>query len=324
MGASGHLQDSFVKAMSQGDDLEELMGILLDRGIHLIPGAEFGALFLTAGEDFKCEAAVGLDFTGLRLPQMLILGALDLESGTVVERGTFQSLVDRLSKGAQRRFERTGIPVASILLPVRRHDQVIGYAWFGNITEELVFELTELEALFSAIELVIKWADDKRDLERRILTDPLTGLYNRRYFEKMIEKETARAKRSGAYFTSFLLIDIDQFQEIYNQLGQQVGDQVVQELARLLNGSLRSSDTAIHYQASEFLVMLPQAGIGQAKNVIVRLKQAVNRWNEQSVLDFPVTLSFGMASWSPEEERGIETALQEAKEQMGWEWTERE
>ncbi|MFQ5794496.1 MAG: hypothetical protein ACE5JP_05550 [Candidatus Bipolaricaulia bacterium] len=89
-------QDDFVTAMSQGDELEELMKILLDQGIQLFSGASFGALFLATGEDFRCEASVKLDYVGIRLPQTVILEAFDLESGTVMERGEFQALVDRV------------------------------------------------------------------------------------------------------------------------------------------------------------------------------------------------------------------------------------
>ena len=93
-------------------------------------------------------------------------------------------------------------------------------------------------------------------LERLALTDPLTGLSNRRAGERALEREVARARRATSPF-SLALLDLDHFKEINDVHGHSVGDDVLCQVSRILTSSFRASDLAVRWGGDEFLVLLP-------------------------------------------------------------------
>jgi diguanylate cyclase len=89
--------------------------------------------------------------------------------------------------------------------------------------------------------------------------DPLTGLYNRRYFDATFERESARCQRD-AIPMSLVILDIDHFKHINDTYGHAVGDEVLRTLAGLLQAEVRESDIACRIGGEEFLLLLPGAG----------------------------------------------------------------
>lgn len=152
-------------------------------------------------------------------------------------------------------------------------------------------------------------------LKEEATRDPLTGLYNRRYFNETFQQEVERSTRYGSPL-SFLMIDINRFKEINDRYSHQVGDKILTQVANLLQENVRSSDTVVRYGGDEFLVLLPETD-GEAVNTAKRLHQQVSRWNEaSSILDFPLTLAIGISEWKPEQDKDVEEALKEADKQM--------
>jgi diguanylate cyclase (GGDEF)-like protein/PAS domain S-box-containing protein len=103
------------------------------------------------------------------------------------------------------------------------------------------------------------------------VTDPLTGLFNRRYFQKKIEEEVARARRVG-YPLSLIMLDVDDF-KIYNDThGHLAGDDVLLGVAEIISGSIRKdTDTAYRYGGDEFMVILPNSDEEKAGCVAHRI-----------------------------------------------------
>lgn len=93
-------------------------------------------------------------------------------------------------------------------------------------------------------------------LERLALTDPLTGLSNRRAGERALEREVARARRAGSPF-SLALLDLDHFKDVNDVHGHAAGDDVLCEVSRILTSTFRASDLAVRWGGDEFLVLLP-------------------------------------------------------------------
>lgn len=131
-------------------------------------------------------------------------------------------------------------------------------------------DLRFLELLLGYTEQAIRRIRLERRLREQAIRDPLTGLYNRRYLEQVMEKETERARRYG-HPLAFLMIDIDRFKEINDRFGHRVGDEVLRAVASLLKGDLRKADIAVRYGGDEFLVVLPEID-GEAEAVARRLK----------------------------------------------------
>ena len=172
-----------------------------------------------------------------------------------------------------------------------------------------------LELLLSYTAEAVKRIRLQQELEHQAIKDPLTGAYNRRYFNERIGEEIERSRRYN-HPIAFLMIDIDGFKKINDTCGHQMGDKVLQAVANVLHQQVRDNDLVIRYGGDEFLIVLPETD-GKLEVIRERIQQAVARTNkENSSLDFPVTLSIGAAHWQPEDDLPIEQVLASADERM--------
>lgn len=109
-------------------------------------------------------------------------------------------------------------------------------------------------------------------LQQLAITDPLTGLYNRRYLDLMLRNELARLGRPG-HVLSLLFIDIDHFKRFNDTYGHLCGDRALAMLAGVFRGHVRAGDVITRYGGEEFVIVLPEAGSRQALHVAERLRQ---------------------------------------------------
>ena len=100
--------------------------------------------------------------------------------------------------------------------------------------------------------------------------DPVTGLYTRAFIEQQLGKEIARVRRQNSSL-SLATIHVDEFAEISKRFGASVTDQAVKELARRLKKACRGSDFAVRLASDDFLLVLPECNLGEAKVVLNRL-----------------------------------------------------
>jgi diguanylate cyclase (GGDEF)-like protein len=132
------------------------------------------------------------------------------------------------------------------------------------------------------------------------ITDPLTGLLNRRYLEQRLAEEVQRSQRQG-YEMSFMMIDIDDF-KLYNDLnGHQAGDLALEMTARSLKSVLRSADVASRYGGEEFSILLPQTSLAEATAIAERIRRRVERARYPHGKTQPhgaVTISIGVSAFS--------------------------
>jgi len=138
------------------------------------------------------------------------------------------------------------------------------------------------------------WRDvsAERELERVAITDPLTGLSNRRGGEDAMRREVARCKRNGQPMT-LLLLDIDHFKAVNDQHGHAIGDRVLRAMAHIVSRQLRASDLAVRWGGEEFLAILPGTDLATGRQVAERIRKAV----ADTVVDpiRAVTVSIGCA-----------------------------
>jgi diguanylate cyclase (GGDEF)-like protein len=171
-------------------------------------------------------------------------------------------------------------------------------------------EIDELKKLVTIadsekIETLIKEVQKYKELS---LTDYLTGLFNKRYFQTRIVEEVTRAKRSS-YDLSLIFCDIDYFKRINDRFGHHIGDEVLRTIAQILSGGieefniisrLRKSDIIARYGGEEFVIILPETGKGGAIVAAERLRKEIE--NNTFTLDGEdthITMSFGVAELSP-------------------------
>jgi diguanylate cyclase (GGDEF)-like protein len=126
--------------------------------------------------------------------------------------------------------------------------------------------------------------------------DPLTGLWNRRYFEERLNEETSRSLRAGASRRfSVLVVDINDFKSINDRNGHPVGDAMLKWVGDFLITHLRTHDVACRTGGDEFAVLLPDVSNEDATLLIARLSEQLAVAN--AGLDLPVGLSLGTATW---------------------------
>lgn len=167
------------------------------------------------------------------------------------------------------------------------------------------FTINELEAKLRRIFRERHLLDE---LERLAVKDPLTGLYNRRLFEKTARKEAIRAARYDHPLCLFS-IDIDNFKEYNDLYGHPAGDRVLIQLARILTTTVRQNvDTAYRFGGDEFTLLLPHLTSETALKVAARIIEAFNRLELK-----PTCLSIGIANFmskTGKADRDIEDMLQ--------------
>ncbi|HEV3013326.1 MAG TPA: GGDEF domain-containing protein, partial [Actinomycetota bacterium] len=153
--------------------------------------------------------------------------------------------------------------------------------------------------------------------ERLSVTDPLTGAWNYRYFERRFEQEIERSRRFGRVL-ALLMLDIDHFKSVNDRFGHQRGDEVLVEFRGRVTGSVRDIDTFARYGGEEFVLILPETNLEGGLAVAEKLRVATHRapFCKDGIR---LTVSIGVACFpehatSPEELlRAADEALYEAK-----------
>lgn len=185
---------------------------------------------------------------------------------------------------------------------------------FPAVTERM------LTVISSHAAVAIRNAQLYQASQQLAITDGLTGVYNRRYFQRQLEAEFRRAPRFG-YSIALMLIDIDHFKRFNDTHGHLLGDQVLRSVGQILRDSTRETDVVARYGGEEFAVILPETTCEQALEVAKRIRKNLARhpfWGRGQT-PVQVTASIGIAARpaseiKPEELIDVaDAALYEAK-----------
>jgi diguanylate cyclase (GGDEF)-like protein len=156
-----------------------------------------------------------------------------------------------------------------------------------------------LLGIFALIRQLIVLLDNVRlykEMERLAITDSLTGLYNRHFFNETFEREVERARRHNNSL-SVLLMDIDDF-KIYNDIyGHLRGDEVLRTIASVLKQQLRSTDILARFGGDEFAVILPRTGREGSRAVARKIESAVS---EKTYVEHSMGISIGVGIFRPD------------------------
>ncbi|MEP6913546.1 MAG: diguanylate cyclase [bacterium] len=145
----------------------------------------------------------------------------------------------------------------------------------GRIFDEV--DLSMLEIIGPQIAVALEraeWQERATQFQLMSITDPLTGLLNRRYLEERLTEELNRSKRYS-YPMSCLMIDIDDFKSYNDRNGHQAGDVALKITAHSLKAALRSADIACRYGGEEFCILLPQTSLTEAGVIAERMRHKV-------------------------------------------------
>ncbi|SHF02524.1 diguanylate cyclase (GGDEF) domain-containing protein [Marinitoga hydrogenitolerans DSM 16785] len=126
------------------------------------------------------------------------------------------------------------------------------------------------------------------------ITDHLTGIYNRRYFEIRLKEEIERAKRTKNIF-SLMLFDIDNFKMINDNYGHKVGDEILKKLVELIKSRIRKTDIFFRWGGDEFAIILPHTKLKEAKVLAEELRKTI--YKTDFGINNRITCSFGITSY---------------------------
>lgn len=151
------------------------------------------------------------------------------------------------------------------------------------------------------------------------ITDHLTGIYNRTYFNEKIKKELKDTDRKNQPIAA-MIMDIDRFKVINDTYGHLAGDAVLANCAEIITNSVRDQDIAFRIGGDEFYVLMPNTSMDDAYVIAERVRENIE--NSRAGQDFPVTTSIGIAERLSDElsdqwYKRLDEALYKAKVQSG-------
>src|SRR5712664_3515938 len=149
---------------------------------------------------------------------------------------------------------------------------------------------------------VILEYDELKKIQLNAVTDPLTGLYNRRLFAESFEKELNRARRYGLPL-GIVILDLHRFKEVNDKYGHPRGDEVLRAAAATLQKALRTSDSAFRIGGDEFALLLPQTDAAQALALSRRVETVFAEMLQPLQLSVTVSMDHGVANFPQDAEQ---------------------
>ncbi|MEJ2263567.1 MAG: diguanylate cyclase [Anaerolineales bacterium] len=300
-------------------DLDELLSIILDAAQSAIPAAEKGMLHLVAPDSGKLQTSALLGYA---------------ESSD--RKDTGEQITVYIAQAVRERkpllISNTEIPSpfpgdgddpeaptirSTIITPLILGEAVLGVlslnaSRLGAFTEA---DLRVLESFAATTSAAIQNARLHAKVQKMAITDPLTGIYNRRGFFELGRREIERLKRFG-HPLSAIMLDVDHFKLINDTHGHATGDRVLITLAERLINNIRGVDILGRYGGDEFCILLPETDLLTADTIAGRLRKSIARHpisTDDGLL--PVTISLGVAT-ATEETIDLDSLLNLADDAM--------
>lgn len=189
-------------------------------------------------------------------------------------------------------------------VPVRIGGGVVGVlAVYGSSSRDPFTpdDLRLLSLVAAHIASAIENARVLQELQRMAETDQLTGVYNRRYFDLILQREYNRALRYS-YPMSLIMLDLDNFKQCNDRFGHTAGDEVLRVVGEVLRKNLRDSDIPARYGGEEFAVILPHTPLTGARVAAERIRKLVEQLKfhfGDPPVEYQITISGGVAALGP-------------------------
>jgi len=201
--------------------------------------------------------------------------------------GRSESQVDRIS----------GREWNALRAQLRVKGRSVGMMTVGTLVNR-IFSAADLLFMAGVADQVAIAIDRARQFASEARTDHLTGLANRREFERVMEREVALAERHDRRF-SLTMIDLDNLKRINDRLGHSAGDAALRLVAQQLQRVVRASDVCARVGGDEFAVAMPETDLDRVRDVVLRLRRAVEHAALGMKVPEQVEVSVGIAAWQP-------------------------
>lgn len=314
-------------------NLSEILSIIVRETMYTLH-YDSCAIFLKEGDAIVLHAVSGIpeDKLGMKIPIGKGITGKCAESKDLINIGDVSCSKDYIPSGLK------GVK-SEIASPIIYGDELLGVLTIESKVKNAFDEedIRLLSILTSQISVAIRNAKLYAEIEKLAITDPLTGLYNYRYFYQKLAQEMGRAERYKRPL-SLVLIDIDDFKLINDTYGHLEGDHVLKTAARLISKNIRKFheptmtkeivyiDTVARYGGDEFIIILPESRLEGAVASAERLRRLIEENLAQTALLIGsdetlrnITASFGITSYKKGEKteeiiKRVDRAMYRAKE----------
>jgi diguanylate cyclase (GGDEF)-like protein len=286
------------RALGRADGLDEVCSVLLDHIVRAVPSRLAAVALPDEDDQLSVVATRGY-------PQSIVDHVrIPMGSGVIgsVYRNGVPLHVADVARfpGLQRRPRyRTNSFVA---VPITAGSKVLGVVCVTDRLDDRSFtqgDLSMLSALTAPAALALAREGAKRQAQtfaHAAVVDPVSGLFNRRYFQHRLHEELQRAQRHKMP-VALLMIDIDDFKAINDRYGHLTGDIIIRDVSDILRKAVRVFDICTRYGGEEFAVVMPGSGVENAGNIAERIRQRIeaHRLEEGDLAAMRVTVSVGVS-----------------------------
>lgn len=244
------------------------------RGLKTGTGISKAAILIKDESSFSLTGCVGIGLSDKKLQEMNVLLTVDEETDLL--KSSQPHLAPNAAGLGQGRlvqiFEGELDLKSAEIVPLEIRDRLIGILVYEKAPTLLHQEILIIFSRQAA--LTIENARLFAKVEEMAIRDTLTGLYNRRYFQQILDYELNRAKRYHQAL-SLIFIDLDHFKEINDQFGHSVGDQFLKQISQKLSSLFRTTDLVARYAGDEFVAILPATASEGAMILAKRIQEAL-------------------------------------------------
>src|ERR1700687_5913474 len=274
---------AIVSAMGRSLDISETAEVALVESLAALR-LSTGAIWLRERSTFKLIHTVGLDEDQIAEFGHQVGPSVKASASAA---GRSESRVDRISDHEWN----------ALRAQLRVHGRTVGMMGVGTMADR-IFNASDMLFMAAVADQVAIALDRAREFSSEARTDHLTGLANRREFERVMEREVALADRHSRQL-SVMMIDLDNLKRINDRQGHRSGDGALKLVAQQLQRVVRASDVCARVGGDEFAVAMPETTIERAREVSARLRSAIRQTSFSSKSPEPVEVSVGVAAWRP-------------------------
>jgi diguanylate cyclase (GGDEF)-like protein len=243
-----------------------------------------GAVWLRERATFKLVHAAGLD-------------AEDIEQFTRETGPHVKAAVTAVGRSESRVDRGLGAEWNALRAQLRVRGRVVGVMTVGTKMPR-IFGASDLLFMAAVADQVAIALDRARQFSNEARTDHLTGLANRREFERIMEREVALAERHNRKL-SVMMIDLDNLKRINDRQGHRAGDAALRLVAQQMQRVVRASDICARIGGDEFGIAMPETALDRAREVANRLRAAVSQASLAASSPEPIEVSMGLTAWRP-------------------------
>lgn len=293
--------------LSKFNDINTLYEQLLNETINLIEGAECGSIliFNRAQNCMDYKACVGYDAEALKKvhlkkEELFLYETTKLKAPDIIvnpllydknklERHTFEDLVN--TKALEIK--------TSLSAPLYINGEFYGMINVDSKTNVDAFSKKDLKLITyisRELEIAIKNVLLMNELVEALKIDKLTNIFNRRYFEEVMDKILTINKNACGKFT-VVMIDMDNFKLINDTYGHKMGDEILKYFAEILNKNIREGDMAVRYAGDEFILFLNNVDKDGAEMVMDRIRESLYKFPHEAI---KIEFSAGICEYNKE------------------------